>query len=414
MITRASKFFGVSALLAAMLPAIHANAAGFQVSEHSAAGLGRAFAGEAAVADDASVVARNPAGMSLLDRTTLTVVGSVIFPEIKVEALDGTSHGSNSVGEDAFVPAAYLVMPYNDKITFGFGANTNYGLGTKYGTHSNFSTEGAESEIISVNFNTSIAYQMNDRLSFGFGLNAVHAEAKLVSKPSPSVTAMDMEGDDWGFGWNAGMLFQLTPATRIGLSYRSEVDLKLDGKSKTDIPDSFNGALQDALQVYNSPGSVDLELPAIAELSVNHQLTDTLSLQASWQRTYWSSFEEIRIKFDQVGAQDHVVEENWSDADRLSLGVTWQYSPALTLRAGIARDESPVSSHFRTFRIPDADRMWYTIGAGYKFSENSSIDAGYAYLTGDSVKVYETDPEHHGEVTKTAAHIFALQYNYKF
>lgn len=411
MITRASKFFGVSALLAAMLPAIHANAAGFQVAEHSAAGLGRAFAGEAAVADDASVVARNPAGMSLLDRTTLTVVGSVIFPEIKVEeAPNGTSHGSNSVGEDAFVPAAYLVMPYNDKITFGFGANTNFGLGTKYGTSSNFPTEAAESEIISVNFNSSIAYQISDRLSFGFGLNAVHAEAKLVSKMSTGADVMAMEGDDWGFGWNAGILFDFTPATRIGLSYRSEVKLALEGESKTDM----HPIAQQILGVYNSDGSVDLDLPAIAELSVNHQLTDTVSVQASWQRNYWSSFEEIRIKFDQAGARDYVVPENWSDADRLSLGVTWQYSPALTLRAGIARDESPVSSHFRTFRIPDADRMWYTIGAGYKFSENSSIDAGYAYLTGDSVKVYETDPTPHGEVTKTAAHIFALQYNYKF
>lgn len=419
MITRASKFFGVSALLAAMLPAMHASAAGFQVNEHSAAGLGRAFAGEAAVADDASVIARNAAGMSKIDSTMVTVVGSYIAPEIELEDINGASEGSKSVANEAFVPAAYIVLPYNDRWTFGFGGFTNFGFTTNVGSNSSLTFQARESEIITMNLNASAAYQFNDRLSFGFGLNAVHTEARLLrqfSKTTPPLmgvvpvagkTAMDMSGDDWGFGWNAGMLFDLTPATRIGLSYRSEVDQTLDGKSEQNLGISIPGS------DFSGKGSVDLTLPAIAELSVNHQITDTVSIQASVMRTFWSSFEEIYIDMENGSSKREP--QNWEDVNRYSLGVTWDYSNQLTLRAGIAKDESPIAHDTdRYFSIPDADRMWYTIGATYKMDEHHIFDFGYAYLSGDKADVYHMNDTKQGEVVNSTANIFALQYNYKF
>ena len=423
MITRASKFFGVSALLAAMLPAIHANAAGFQVSEHSAAGLGRAFAGEAAVADDASVIARNAAGMSKIDSTMVTVVGSYIAPEIELEDINGSSEGSKRVANEAFVPAAYVVLPYNDRWTFGFGGFSNFGFTTNVGSNSSLMYEAHESEIITMNLNASVAYQFNDRVSFGFGLNAVHTEAKLFRSLDSSAlgglgglpslrgkTALDMTGDDWGFGWNAGMLFDLTPATRLGLSYRSEVEHTLEGKSTNELGAMVAGTTMD----FSGKGSVDVTLPAIAELSVSHQLTDTVSIQASVMRTFWSSFEEIHIKMDNGSSK--LEPQNWEDVNRYSLGVTWDYSNQLTLRAGIAKDESPIAHDTdRYFSIPDADRMWYTIGATYKMDEHHTFDFGYAYLSGDKADVYHMNPtEKQGEVVNSTANIFALQYNYKF
>lgn len=418
MITRASKFFGVSALLAAMLPAMHASAAGFQVNEHSAAGLGRAFAGEAAVADDASVIARNAAGMSKIDSTMVTVVSSYIAPEIELEDINGSSEGSKSVANEAFVPAAYIVLPYNDRWTFGFGGFTNFGFTTNVGSNSSLTAQARESEIITMNLNASVAYQFSDRLSFGFGLNAVHAEARLLRTLPRGIsqtlaggdTALDMTGEDWGFGWNTGMLFDLTPATRIGLSYRSEVEQKLDGKSKNNL-----NALGHAVAGGNfaGDGGVDLTLPAIAELSVNHQLTDTISIQASVMRTFWSSFQEIHIKMDNGATK--LEPQNWEDVNRYALGVTWDYSNQLTFRAGVAKDESPIAHDTdRYFSIPDADRMWYTIGATYKMDEHHIFDFGYAYLSGDKADVYHMEDTKQGEVVNSTANIFALQYNYKF
>ena len=409
MTTHTSRIFKVSALLAAMLPVMQASAAGFQVSEHSAAGLGRAFAGEAAMADDASVVARNPAGMSLIDRTTITLVGSYIVPNIEVKN-GGKLSGSKSVANEAFVPAAYIVMPYNDKWSFGFGANTNFGFGTDYGTSSGLTTHGDESEIVAMNFNGSVAYKFSDRFSFGFGLNAVHTEAKMSSSLG-NIKLLEVEGDNWAIGWNAGVLFQATERTRLGLSYRAKVKNTLEGKAKTQIE---GDAEQKYFKAYNSKGSVDLTLPAIAELSIHHDLNDTLSLQASWQRTYWSSFDELKVEYKQPGAEDNVTQHQWSDADRISLGMTWDYTEKLTFRAGIAKDESPVASHYRTVRIPDADRMWYTFGAGYKLNDNSSVDFAYGYIKGDDADIYERKATPVAKISHSSAHVFSAQYNYRF
>ncbi|CAM3507825.1 OmpP1/FadL family transporter [Parendozoicomonas haliclonae] len=424
MTTRTSRIFTLSALFAAMIPAMQASAAGFQVAEHSAAGLGRAFAGEAAVANDASVVARNPAGMTRLDSTTVTVVGSYIAPEVKLENSQGSSEGSKSVANEAFVPAAYVVMPVDEKLAVGFGANTNFGFTTNVGSNSTLTTMAEKSEIISMNLNASIAYEFNDRLSAGFGLNAVHTEAALIrgfgSEPGmgpldpvlANQSVLDIEGDDWGFGWNAGVLFKMTPSTDIGFSYRSEVKQKLEGKSEPTLA-AMNPMPGLGDKILVGPGHVDLNLPAIAELSVNHQLTDSVSIQASWMRTYWSSFEEINIDLDH---DKGIVEpQNWEDVDRISLGATWQYSDKLALRTGIAKDESPVpNAEHRYFSIPDGDRMWYTVGASYIMDEHHSVDFGYAYLQGNSEDVTHYTGQVIGEVAESSAHIFSAQYNYRF
>ncbi len=179
--TGMKRAFTLSALCAAMLPAIHANAAGFQVSEHSAAGLGRAFAGEAAMADDASVIARNPAGMSLLEERTITLVGSYIIPEVHVKDANGNNSGSKSVANEAFVPAAYMSIPVNEQWTVGFGGFTNFGFGTDYGSSFSHLQDADKSEVISMNFNGSVAYKLNQDVSLGFGLNAIHTEAEITS-----------------------------------------------------------------------------------------------------------------------------------------------------------------------------------------------------------------------------------------
>ncbi|MTI14351.1 OmpP1/FadL family transporter [Sansalvadorimonas verongulae] len=407
------KAFTLSALCAAMLPVMQANAAGYQVSEHSAAGLGRAFAGEAAMADDASVVARNPAGMSMIDSTTITLVGSYVVPGIHVEDASGSNSGSKKVAGEAFVPAAYMVMPINDQIAVGFGGFTNFGFGTDYGSSFSRLDKADKSEVTSMNFNTSISYKFNEDLSFGFGVNAVHTEAELTSSTpvaAGSQTLMAMKGDDWSWGWNVGALWQATDATRVGLSYRSEVKNTLEGKVKSDV---FNGAPGVGGANWNTKGKVDLTLPAIAELSINHDLTDTVSLQASIQRTFWSSFK--RIEFDLAnGANIPSVEEHWNDVNRYSVGATWNYSNALTLRAGIARDESPVDDYYRTFRIPDTNRMWYTVGGTYALSDNNTVDFAYGYINGGSEDIYEHNDAPVGKIKNSDAHIFSLQYNYRF
>ena len=420
------KLFSLTTLFAAMVPAMQANAAGFQVFEHSAAGLGRAFAGEAAIADDASVVARNVAGMAFLDKPVFTAAGSYIKPDVKVESSSHNlvtqekKNSSDSVADDAVVPAFYFAAPINEKVSFGAGVFSNYAFTTNYEKSSAAAPSATHSDIKSLNFNTSLAYKLQDNLSVGFGLNAVYVEGKLENYAASDVymptqhglvnlgkgDILSVSGDDWGFGWNTGVLWEPVKGTRIGASYRSEVKATLEGKAKSDL-----------LAQFNDKGSIDLDMPAIAELSIYQDVTDQLSVHASYVRTYWSSFKEIVVKLDN-GQGPAADPKDYRDSSRWAVGTTYKMNDAWTLRAGYAYDNSPVSNKRRDFRIPDSDRQWYTMGASYQMGKNQSIDMGYALMKSHKVEIHSealngaVDVD--GKVKAGTVHIFSVQYNYVF
>ncbi|MRI34077.1 long-chain fatty acid transporter [Endozoicomonas sp. OPT23] len=424
-----TKLFALSAVFAAMIPAMQANAAGFQVGEHSAAGLGRAFAGEAAIADDASVVARNVAGMSFLEGRTFTGAVSYIKPVVEIEnnvsgALSPLSPSGKdkAVANEAIVPVFYYVAPVNDKLSYGVGGFTNYGFTTDFSKSTGVTPAADYSEVMSYNLNASLSYKLQDNLSVGFGANAVYVKAQLTNTlgfdiPTMGIkagTLMDVKGDDWGYGWNVGILWEPVSGTRIGASYRSSVKTTLEGKAKSDI---VNGTITPT--DYNSKGSVDLELPSIAELSVYQQINENLAVHASYMKTGWSSFEEIVIDLDN-GAKV-VDKQGYNDASRWAVGATYKYSKAWTLRAGYAYDNSPVGNVDRSFRIPDTDRQWYSFGAKYKLNSQQSIDLGYAFLKADKAKIEDefefagnSLAKFEGEVVSGNAHIFSIQYNQTF
>ncbi|MDG9666586.1 outer membrane protein transport protein [Hahella sp. CR1] len=389
-------------------------AAGFQLVEHSASGMGRAYAGEAAIADDASVLAANPAAMSLIEKTTFSGALSYIDPNVEV---DGTRNfgagpnldaGKDSAAPSALVPAVYFVHPLNDQVTLGIGAFSNFGLETEYGNDYGASDIANKTSIKTVNINPSVAYKLNDQLSLGFGVNYIRAEAELISsvpKTSPlysGATLVDLSGDGDAWGWNAGVLWNLSQNTRLGLSYRSKLSVKLEGDMESAI-----------VPGYNDSGSLTVDLPDITELSLFQRINDQLAVHASVTYMGWENFDKLEVKLN--GGDDIVLkEENWDDSIRYAIGATYNVDSYLTLRAGLALDETPVAEENRSLSIPDADRMWYSIGATYKVNANLSVDAGYTHLNGD--KVYLSDESNfRGEFNGSSegdANLYSVQLNW--
>lgn len=453
--------------IAAILP-FAAFGAGFQLNEHSANGLGRAFAGEAAVTDEASVIARNPAAMSKFDRTSFSLVMTYINPEVEVK---GTSTASSAatfnesavplasmfgadiaplqaehevdekdIAPSAFIPAIYLIVPVNDKWAWGVAGFSNYGLSTDYSGGFNGLEYADKTELITFNVNASLSYTISDQLSIGVGLDAVYADAEIyTSTPGymddylPSLAQFNalvptingtlgegtvaeqplipgglkvlrLKGDDWGWGWNAGILWEPTIYTDIALTYHSEVDLTLEG----DISSQVQATL-------NSSGSLDLTLPSTAELAINQQFAGSWSVQASARFTNWSSFKRLEADTD-VGTIP-IKEEHWKDAWRYAVGIGYQVSPDWQLRAGFAIDKTPVRAQYRTISIPDADRKWFSLGTSYQFSKQLGLDVGYSYLKGDKVDVHEQSAlgtTLDAKLAKADAHILSAQLNYRF
>lgn len=429
-------------------------ASAFQLHETSTSGLGRAYAGDAAVAENAAVVATNPALMTFFKQPEISVGGIYVRPNIDLKgttsvgpALGGlvpasqeVDAGHNDIAAKALLPYLYTVYPINDRFAVGGGINVNYGLATEFNSGYNAGYFGGKTDLTALNFNLSGAYRVTNKLSLGAGVNAVYADATIErnlgaasqyfkdglstlgmgayssSVPGSDTVAAKLKGDKWGYGWNVGLVYEFNENNRIGLAYHSHVDIKFDGDFSSDIP--------------NNPkiggGKLTLPLPAYWEIAGYHKVLPKFAVTYSIKRTEWSRFTELRAYREDLELFKKA--ENFSDTTRIALGFIYDVNDALTLRTGIAHDETAVSKGYHSMSIPDTDRTWYTIGATYRFTPNLSLDAGFAYIKGRNLSFSETDmildtslnglnvkvPATANISSKSSATLYGLGLNYRF
>ncbi len=437
-------------------------AAGFALTEHSAANLGNAFAGAGATAADASTVWFNPAGMTHLSGAQMSAALHVIAP-----GADFTDHGSyinpaltgNSVtpgsltgrdangGVTAAVPNFYYARPLSRALWFGFGVNVPFGLETDYPADWVGRYHALNSRVQTVNLNPALAWRVGPRLSLGAGISAMYMKVDLSSAIDsgavclslaqttaqqaacvsagllPNTAAkdskVDISGDDWDFAFNLGLLYDATPDLRLGLAWRSKVSPKLSGSADFTV----NPALQTVLSGAGVPllqdtgVSATAHLPQSLSLSAAWQATPRLQVLADATWTGWSSFDELRIRFDNPAQPDAVTDERWQDVWRFGLGVNYRYRGNLLLRAGVAYDTEPIPDpEHRTPRIPGNDRTWLALGTGLRITPRLSADFGYAHLFVDDTPINHTDQNGYAlrGVYKNRVDILSAQLNWQF
>jgi len=391
--------------------------AGFQIQEQSVKGLGNAFAGRSAIAQDGATVIVNPAGLIGLPAQA-EFGANIIIPRAEFSdknssnAIGGQAIGSTHIdgGKTAVVPNFFYTRAINEQFSFGLAVSSLYGLTTDYDRNWIGRYHAVESELITININPALAFKVNEQLSLGAGLSAQYADATLTNALdfgtlgflaglpgiSPSNPEQDgfnkVSGDDWGFGFNLGLLYRFSPSSRIGLAFRSEIDHNISGKNELTIPDF---AVPLAGPSRTRDGSAEVTTPATISLSAYHELNPQWALLADITWTGWSEFDELRFEFsnDPVNPDPSpsVQPENWDDVYRYSLGLNYRYSPELLLRTGLAYDESPVSDEYRTPRIPDNDRLWLSLGASYKLSDSFTLDFAYTHIFIDDTPINDTE-----------------------
>jgi len=347
-----------------------ASAAAFQLLEQNASGLGTAYAGSAAVADNASTVFFNPAGMTQLKgfQVSAGVVG--VGPSYKFKndgtsgsgVLAGVSGGNGGdAGGWAAVPNGYLSWQLTPDLFLGFGVSAPFGLATEYDNDWIGRYQSIKSEITTINYNPSVAYRINDKVSLGFGLNYQTIDAEMTNATPGGLYRL--KGDDSAWGWNAGALFTLSPAMRVGISYRSAMDYTLEGKRE--------------LGASSRSASADLKLPDTFTLSVWQQVSDRWEAMGDLSYTRWSSLDVLNVKHS--GGTD-VENFNYKNSWRFAWGAAYQLSESAKLKFGIAYDRTPVTNQDRTARVPDNDRIWFSLGGQWNAGRYGKIDLGYAYL----------------------------------
>jgi long-chain fatty acid transport protein len=388
------------------------HAAGFALIEQNASGLGNAYAGQAAAATDASTIFFNPAGMTYLPDRQVAVAGHLIKPQAEFSGTVSPDIGGGNggdAGDLAFVPNAYFAFRLTPDVHLGLGITAPFGLKTEYDPTWKGRTQAIESELKSINLNPAIAWKASESLSLAAGVNFQYAEATLSNSANGAGIA-EVHGDDSSWGFNLGLLWQPTSATRVGLAYRSEVEYTLEGEVEFSVATIANG-----------PVTAETTLPDSASLSLFHELSPKWDLLADVTWIGWSDFRELRIVRN-GGVLLGLTPENWSDSYRYSVGVNYHWDEKLTLRGGVAFDETPVSDAFRTARIPDEDRTWVAFGLQYRLSDKSALDFGYAHLFLEDARINKTEYSNLPPVTavtlsgtyEASVDILSAQYTHSF
>ena len=411
--------------------ASHAYGSAFALQEQNASGLGHAYAGGAAAAEDVSTIFYNPAGLVRLQTMQVVVAGNLICPSAKFNnngsqpaAFQPLGGNGGDAGSCAGVPNMYIGIPFTDKWSFGLAVNVPFGLKTEYDNDWIGRFQAVKSELQTINVNPALSWEPTKNLTVGAGVNWQHLKATLNSQvnyagafaqgvgaavaggvvpgaaaPTLIGSAAGLEshanvtGNDSAWGWNVGVLWQASEQTRVGAAYRSKIKYNVSGNIDISNPTSL-GTLPPTLapvgaaimrQVSANPslqsGGVTLaiEMPDTANLSVFHQFNNQWDLMADLQYTGWSSIEELRIVRTN-GAPPSVTPENFRNTWRLSVGANYRYSDAWTFRGGLAYDQSPVRDQDRTPRLPDNDRTWLAAGVQYKISPSFAVDFAYAHI----------------------------------
>ncbi|WP_242112092.1 OmpP1/FadL family transporter [Luteimonas aquatica] len=414
--------------IAGVLAFGQASASGFQIRENSAKNLGRALAGSAVAQNDASVVSNNPAAMVNLKQTTLQ--GDLHAIDLTADFRGGGQAAAGSPlasplrggdggdpGDVEAVPAFAVVVPLSgsfDYVTLGASLSAPFGLTTKYDRNWIGRYNAVESKLRTIDLTLSAAIELSDRFSVGAGLIYERADATLSNAvdfgsaicrvnvalcvtPSPAAAPFGpqkndgfakVEGDDYGIGWVLGFQWRPTDQFWVGYSHRSEIKHELEGTVKFTKPGNVDALFQGAgITQYNSgPGGAVLTTPSVDTLSLQYDFTEQFRLMADIQATGWSSLESIDIK----RANGTLVTSEafkWDNTMMYSLGGEYDLNDSFTLRAGVARDETPTHNDTRTPRLPDDNRMLYALGFTWNASENLSLDASYMYVKIDDPKI---------------------------
>lgn len=407
-----SKIFALA--LTGVCASTSANAAGWQLSDYSVAGLGRAYAGGGVVGDDYSALAYNPAGMTL-GGTGVQAGISVIALHADVTGTypaDSSNHDSTNVDVTTAVPNFFAQYKVNDRVAVGFGVYVPFGLAIEYPKDWIGTDHGIDSELAVIDYSTAVAVKATDKLSLGLGIFARNANVDLTSSTTLA-SGMKFENEfdleDWGWGLHVGAMYEFTKNTRLGVSYRS--------RSQHQIKGDFDFLKGSGAGTYDA--KLPMDAPEQIQLSGYHKLNDKIGLSAGAKWTRWNRFKALVIK-NPVSSVE--VSQRWQNAWNVSVGMDYTYSENWTFRTGIGFDESPVpNSHERTTAIADNDRWEIALGASYKKSA-WTFDMGYMFLylphysvhndrhdLNNNHSVDPIDARYH-----TTAHVLGLQVQYSF
>jgi len=403
------------AALAVCVTGGSALASGYRIPEQSVDSTAKAGANIAS-ADSADASYFNPANMAWMAADKWQVEGDLTYihlPSISYDDNRTAAYDGESKKENFLLPTVFMVSPEVNNFRFGFSVTAPYGLAKRW--EQPFPRTFAEEYSLKVfDINPTVAYKFCEYFSLAVGPRLLYSSAQVSSNGvvrAPGYTAArNMEGDTTELGWNAALSARPTKDLNLAVTYRSKVDLDLDG-------DALLSTNTQAASI-NTGGSVSVPAPAVLALSGAYTL-DRLTVELTWERTFWSDYESIAFQYDTVltnplliGAFGVPVAKNWDDSDAYRLGLSYALNDLWTLMAGFGYDRNPIPDSTLQFDLPDSDAYLYSLGVRYQVSKQMEVGAGYLYDDKKSRSV--TNARLNGTFTDSSAHLLTVGLTYTF
>ena len=422
----AERLIPVAVAAAAAAFSSGALASGFQLIEQNASGLGNAYSGQAAAAENASTIFWNPAGMTRIPGRQVSGALNAIRPSLKFSDNGGSrspaglpqpAGGDNGgdAGDWAFVPNMYLSWQLTPNLWAGLGATAPFGLKTDYDTTFIGRFQSRVAQVKTIDVNPSLAWKISDAVSIGGGVS--YQKLKLSVQRSFQAAAelpqiITLEDESWG--WNIGAMFNLGQNTRIGVAYRSAIEYDTIGTV------AITG-------VGIAGGNLNVTVPDTFSWSIAHQLNPQWELLGDITYTRWSKIKTIPLVLTSAlgpspaGSVPDSFDLEFRDTFRVGLGANYKMNQQFTLKLGAAYDKSPVPDTLhRTAFLPDSDRIWLAAGGKYQFSKAMTLDFGYAHLfmdDGDTLRVKGLGARGQGTLSgtyKNHVDMVSVQVSYSF
>ena len=404
------KKYTLTAIALAIACASQAHAAGYQLNEYSTTGLGRSFAGAGIMGDDYSALAYNPAGMTLMKNSGFQ--GGLTLAEMKSDVKgNGVFEGKETnMHYGVPLPSGFGHWNVNDKLFLGAGIYVPYGLSTKHDQEEFVAPVARKSELEVVDSSVAGAYKVTDKLSLGATITLRYIHGHMTSdvyvnplNPATKLGDANFDLDGWTGSGMIGAMYEFSPDTRVGISYKFRSIQKVKGDFTLNIPSDLDGG------VY-SDGLSSPDLPASVLLSAYHKATDKIGLSTSVRWTEWNkSFSSFTME---SGYNSVTQQYDWRNTWTVSAGADYYHNDNWTFRVGTAYDQSPAKSQFnRTNRIPDTNRIWLSAGLSYA-KDNWQVDAGFAHLFMQKGNVSMKD-----NITaeySSSANMYGINFQYKF
>jgi long-chain fatty acid transport protein len=380
------------ALCVLAIAAGSAQAGGFAIREQSAYGMGSAFAGIAAGGALSSMF-WNPATMTQVPGIQSESVISGIFP-YSAHTVDPSSTfaafgSAGNSGLDALVPGSYMSMQIMPKMWIGLSVNSPFGLAVRFPDAWAGRTYAEDTRLETYNATPSIAYEVNDWLSLGAGVQIQYAHADVAfglpingfGVPPGLGQLLSIEGNGWGFGATLGATLKPTPTTTVGIGWRSALNQDINGSLTLPPGPVFTAPV-------STPGSVSttLKLPDVVSLGVRQQIGPQWTLLGTIEWTNWSRIGTSNVNQPSgtvatvAGVVPVTLPFQYSDGWFFSAGAEYKYNDRLSLRAGVAYEISPITDQVRTPRLPDNDRIWLALGGSYQLTPRILLDAAYTHI----------------------------------